>query len=579
MTFVDRLPAVIVAHFRTIWVFLLLLLLGWGRAFTRDEPRASSSVSELLHALAGPIRFRKSDWLWLAAFLCFIAGYVFLILRAEDFADYDDSILTDYALIGRNYPVAIFPNIGRFFPLGHQEFNFLRLFTHSPVGYHAFGLIELFVLLCATFLILQNVQVWARFLILALIVVTPSFVVPTFGLIFPERNVLTLLALFVLLVASRAEFPSRAFIVLALVVVHFLLYFKEPIAVFLAAFAGVRLAIAFRQAHGSSQPWRKVWSSSPLELGIAVQVLVFAVLFVAVILPHPNLSYADTLRSPNRTNVVSVFLAYLRINGLLGVFIAVVGIRATLLLRRREAPDPVWDALAVGALSYAAVVLVLRMYESYFMAPVDLIAILYLVWLALRTPAPRGVVVAVAAMVALQNLAYSAFHVVERKNTILGKERLASFFQQYLRGSSGKQTRVYFPYASGYRLMELSAFLDYKGLPLAPNDSSALDARTGLVFEGPGRFPDDRCIGYRMNLCVHRDAPSPNDLVVLLPDDAVPAGVPNTLAKSERLLLFSAPVGAPRKLLPIFSALRAVSPMFVDQVLSDAWLDLYVFKV
>jgi len=62
----------------------------------------------------------------LAILAFFLIGYVALILWGEDFAYYDNSIFTDHTLNGENIELPISVRSGRFFPLGHQEFNFIR---------------------------------------------------------------------------------------------------------------------------------------------------------------------------------------------------------------------------------------------------------------------------------------------------------------------------------------------------------------------------------------------------------------------------------------------------------------------
>src|SRR5208283_2443621 len=52
---------------------------------------------------------------------CYIAGS----LVWEDFTYYDNSYFTNGTLIGTNIPVQALPSDGRFFPLGHQEYNLI----------------------------------------------------------------------------------------------------------------------------------------------------------------------------------------------------------------------------------------------------------------------------------------------------------------------------------------------------------------------------------------------------------------------------------------------------------------------
>src|SRR5262245_23685952 len=65
----------------------------------------------------------------------FLAGYIAMILARENFTYRDNSIFTLYTLRGHDIGPPIIPHIGRFFPLGFQEFNLIRHFTDTITGY------------------------------------------------------------------------------------------------------------------------------------------------------------------------------------------------------------------------------------------------------------------------------------------------------------------------------------------------------------------------------------------------------------------------------------------------------------
>jgi len=71
----------------------------------------------------------------------FLVCYIVLAFTWEDFAYSDNSIFTLYTLKGHDYRPPIWQHLGRFFPLGHQEFNLIRHFTGTVAGYHALPII------------------------------------------------------------------------------------------------------------------------------------------------------------------------------------------------------------------------------------------------------------------------------------------------------------------------------------------------------------------------------------------------------------------------------------------------------
>ena len=184
-------------------------------------------------------------------------------------------------------------------------------------------------------------------------------------------------------------------------------------------------------------------------------------------LPHRNFSYINGLREP----IVSVLLAYLQIDWLPLILLVVLVLRFGLFLFSNGRLDPMWDPLAVGALAYFFGVVSLRINSGYYMAPVDLFALLYLanmslLWLSKASRLRIAVVAIVFSVVLLHDIAYSSFRMVERKGLITTKSQFADFLSSYLSAAKNRNIELFFPYSDGYRLMGLSSYLRYKGFPL-----------------------------------------------------------------------------------------------------------------
>ncbi|MEO6598798.1 MAG: hypothetical protein ABIQ16_02930 [Polyangiaceae bacterium] len=572
---IARISGAEIAHFPFIWATVLVLTALVGRWLARRQAGATGFRDALARALSDSARRR--DWPFLAAFGVALAAYIFLIFYKDDFADYDDDIFTSFSLRGKNHSPPIWPNEGRFFPLAHQEFNVLRLLTRSIVGYHLFAVTELIALLALVFLLLRELRAPLRLAVMTAVLITPSFVIAYSAFSYPERNVILLLALLAFLVQCYDRWRSPAFFVCALLVVHCVLYFKEPIFVAISAFAGTRLVLGWLQL--PSQPigtrLRRLARAHALDLGMLTLSSIFVLLLALAFLPHHGSGYANKIHAGDGSGMLGLVLAYAKIDVIVVVFVAVFVARVVGLWRARQLPDPVWDALAVGGLAYAAVVLVLRAYSAYYMAPTDFIGLLYLAWVAARTR--RVALVAIfASMIAVQSFLYSYFVVAERKNTIQAKVQLAEFLLS-LHAHGVRQTRLFLPYSIPFRMMDLAAFLDYKGLAVPAEDSPTLMSKASVVLQGPQDFPGGRCVEYRPYSCAHADAPVPGDLIVLLPDDTLPPGTVSSLAQRDELVFARAPVGVPRAALPFFSLLRADSSFFSDRPLPPEWLELRVF--
>ena len=91
-----------------------------------------------------------------------LAGYLAIALKWEAFADYDDAWYTLYSLRSRNFGPPIWPDSGRFFPLGDQEFNLIRHLTTSAVGYHAVSIAQLLIVSCILLFLNSGLNAKAR---------------------------------------------------------------------------------------------------------------------------------------------------------------------------------------------------------------------------------------------------------------------------------------------------------------------------------------------------------------------------------------------------------------------------------
>jgi hypothetical protein len=151
--------------------------------------------------------------------------------------------------------------------------------------------------------------------------------------------------------------------------------------------------------------------------------------------------------------------------------VAVVLVKIYLILRHQLEPLPFWDGLALGGVAYFFAYLYLSMFSRYYLAPVDLIAVLYvgrLVVLSWKQLPWWGKIAAtpLVFLVLLQNLADSALAVFDRKNVIRGKAEIASVVETQYRSGAENHLRLFFPFATPYVIMEFGAYLDYRGIPV-----------------------------------------------------------------------------------------------------------------
>ena len=161
----------------------------------------------------------------------------------EDFTYSDNSLFTLGTLAGHNIPVPIWPNEGRFWPLGDQEYNLLRHVTSSVTGYHALRIVQLVLLSGILLFFDEELSVKARVALITLALITPSILISFSGLIYPESNLIFSLACLAWSVKRFEQTRSTAWAVAAVISSQFMLYYKETAFLLLLGFAVGRLLL------------------------------------------------------------------------------------------------------------------------------------------------------------------------------------------------------------------------------------------------------------------------------------------------------------------------------------------------
>ena len=254
----------------------------------------------------------------------------------------------------------------------------------------------------------------------------------------------------------------------------------------------------------------------------------------------------------------------LKMDLLVWVLVAVVSVRIVLILRRKMAASPLWDGLALGGVGYFAGYLALRMQSAYFLAPVDLIAVLYLGRLAILSIGNMGFgtklcVLTLLSLVLLQDLSLSAFRMYERKNVIHAKAEMGRAIKARY-DSDPQNVRLFFPFAGPFHLMEFASYLNYIGVPVEGGGSVAA---SNVMMVGRAIEKDGPC-GYRTFVCHAGSKPDPGDLVVVLPDDLTTTDELKSYRQEGADALFSyrPRPSIPPWLRPYVNRLRVVSPVF-----------------
>jgi hypothetical protein len=506
-----------------------------------------------------------------------------MVLVWEDFAYYDDSMFTLLTLKGHNYSPAIWPEVGRFLPFGLQEFNLIRHFSNTAIGYHVIAIVQLLVF-CSILLILDDeLNITSRTVLVVVALVTPSILISFNGLNYDERDALFFLACFVLSVERFERTHSAAWGIGAVISAQIMMYCKETVFLVVFGFAASRLMLRYRNERLAGTGY-KLWArDSRLDMCLASLAVVFLILYFGFV-GNANMKYAALYGLP-RTDAV---LAYTMVDLLPWLLTAVLLGRIYMILRRRVAPWLLWDALAAGGVICFLAYIYLGMFRVYYPALVDLIAVLYFgrfAVLSWKKMPSWGKIAAIplALVISFQGILVSTFAIFERKNVIQGKVKIASVVETQHRRHSGRQLRLFFPFADGYAIMEFAAYLDSRGIAVegaddtAPglNDVVLAEARSARAANSPGRPAEDGpCVEWNSIWCQVVNEPAPGDLVIVLPDDGASLAEAAPYTNEGILLLYPKPrLPVPEWLQSLFDRLPVGRQnTYRNVALPDRWM-------
>jgi len=590
---VDNIPLICVLHGLLLHLrphLLHPLRVLWSERIHLFWPIwiTTTSIASLLVILVLPkknsirpnsIPSTRHDWshgaiLAVTVLALLLACYIVGSLVWEDFTYYDNSHFTNGTLIGRNITVQILPGYGRCFPFGHQEFNLIRHFTTSVVGYHALRIVQL-VLLCGILLIFdEELSVQARVALILLALITPSIVISFSGLIYPDWNVLFCWICLLWSVKRFEQTQFRAWAVAAVISSQIMLYYKETAFLLLLGFACGRLLL--RSWKGEQAGWNFSRLGDPesrLDIGLALLGVGFLLYYLVAMFPSYTMNYAKEFH----LTLPVVLADYLKLDLLVWIFTAAVLARILQILRHKAAPSLLWDGMALAGIACFVGYLILRMESGYFLAPVDLIAILYLGHLARLSLRNMGLGIRLGALalltiVVLQDFSLSAFRMYERKNVIHAKAEMGRLIKAYYESDRQDPKRLFFPFASPFHVMEFASYISYLGVPVEETPTSSVSGSSVLLV-GKALPTDGRC-GYRAFLCHPGSGPDAGDLVVLFPDDVARRDEWDSYLPESNSVLFSYNPypSIPRWLLPYVSRLSVISPEFAHDQLPNRWL-------
>ncbi len=571
-------------YFLSVWIISLIIVIVVAVIFYSNNSTSLKQGTSIFNQSNNISQnFNKNYFLYLGiiCFLIFVGAYIYLIFNKAEFAYYDNDQFTFFSLLGKFYKMPISPGQGRFWPLGLQEYNIISIFSKTPLAYHSFSIFQLLVTILLCLSILPQIKLSHKIILATLILTIPSFVVSFFGLIYPERNIIFWLAIFIFCLDKQEKHKSLIYLCGIFIATQFLLYYKEPIFLLILGFAGSRLIItAF-----NDKLWHKVQErifgfvkNNWLDLGLIILSLAFIYLYISNTYGQVGTSYASTHARDSR---LSIFIDYLKANPILLIFLLVFIDRIRGLILGKYRLNLIWDTLAIGNLLYFLAYIKLNIFTNYYTAPVDFIATLYLanisgkVFINKHRYKALGIVVLVI-IIFIHNIHYSSFFILARKKMIDGKVQTTHFIERYISNNNSNNVDLFFPENSGYRMMQFSAFINYKNFPVLIQDKKPfIDG--SLVMKANKSFPDNLCVPYRPFKCFYSAQPEPSNLIIIfLPEKPFTGKQP--LTRRELIKKFEKNSVQLFHYQPEFSGIESILYFFCKNRIDELWLNAYVFS-
>jgi len=402
-----------------------------------------------------------------------------------------------FPMYGADFPYYNSVEIGRFSPLGGQEYNLVALFTNSPVGYFSLNAIEL--LLCAVLLIwlLRRYSIEPALAYLAgiLLLLTPGLVLAYFKLLAIEKNVLLLFLGFLGVYHLFQQRQKAVHFAITLLFANAAIYYKEAAFSAIANLAAAHLILTWKTSTNRSRALDGLLiASAMLYLGI----------YLVTILPYTKGAYLPSAEDYNFFIRAKNIANYALSSDPIPIFILVPLLlwRLYQVYVRKMPAHPMLDPMLAAGAAYIGVFLVLNMYLPYYFLPAYAFILPPAIYF-LGNSEMRGVywkaTFALVAVVMLLNAAPLAIHFISyNKYVPINFNKTMDFLVEDInRRYAGERLNIFYygtdREAGGATYFIAGEYLKFKGLSIRKFDfKSDREAQAPVPIGNTHRYPLDK---------------------------------------------------------------------------------------
>ena len=134
-----------------------------------------------------------------------------------------------FPMYGKDFPYYNSVELGRFSPLGGQEYNLVALISNSPLAYLAFNAILLlgFIIIFLKILNEFSQNRYLNYFVTTILLLMPAVTNTFFKFLYVEKNVIFYLSIFLISFIKFHKQQRIVYSVLALVSANIAIYYKE----------------------------------------------------------------------------------------------------------------------------------------------------------------------------------------------------------------------------------------------------------------------------------------------------------------------------------------------------------------
>jgi len=422
----------------------------------------------------------KVDTLALCMLVACGALYWVYISINSSFWEPDEAIFA-YSMTSGNPLFLPFMSIGRFFPLGYQEFNVLGRFTSSPDIFHAFAVGQ--VLLSTVFVWFVFFRIPWRFRIWPVLAIftNPSIFYISQSFIYLERNIILLLSVFVFCFCKFHRCQKKVYLLAALTAALLSLFYKETVFLIFLGFSLARGGYLYtrkRRELRSDRPVRLSDFISELALiGFALFFLTTYYIFIHSVRLGPL--YDHKLEGPLIAMIISNFSDY--VTGHIIFTLSVIAYPVRILFLSKLPLHPIWDSLLVAAFFFFAGNIILGLVGSpysYYSAPGDFLIILGTFGLLINSKINIHLITAIAVMIFLLNLPLTIDYARAYKKLSFLHDSALSFLQKR---AKAHEISLFFDGRKGWVKSGLASALRIRGLNVEEQEYCLLIHQTSTT--------------------------------------------------------------------------------------------------